>query len=316
MSLARFRHGVQLPLAPCAEQERIVAAIEEQFSRLDAGVAALQRAQQSLKRMRVAVLQAASGGRSIPHAAEEPSSRTLAVCQAERTMQAGSTRSYALPRGWEWTTLGSICECLDSRRIPINKKERLSRGGSVPYYGANGQVGWIDNHLFDEPLVLVVEDETFTGREKPFSYKITGKSWVNNHAHILRPRPGVDVDYLNYALAFYPFTPLTTGTTGRKKLTQRALLGAPLAIPAEHEQKSIAAEIGRRLSLIEHLKEQVNSSLIRAASVRRSILEKAFSGRLVPQDPTAETASDLLERIAAARLTSNGKRPTRTRVPA
>jgi type I restriction enzyme S subunit len=303
-----------IPIAPKDEQKRIVAAIEEQFSRLDSGVAALMRARQNLKRLRIAVLQAALNGKLSPHPGEESSNHAL-LEDLSRTTQGSLTRASGLRRGWEWTTLGSICECLDSRRIPVNKKERLHRGGSVPYYGANGQVGWINDHLFDEPLVLVVEDETFTGREKPFSYKITGKSWVNNHAHVLRPKPGVDVDYLNYALTFYPFIPLTTGTTGRKKLTQRALLGAPLALPPEREQKAIATEVDHRISIIGHLEEQVDSSLIRASLARQSILNQAFSGKLVPQDRGDAPASALLERIAAEQAPSYGQRPARSRKP-
>jgi type I restriction enzyme S subunit len=129
-------------------------------------------------------------------------------------------------------------------------------------------------------LVLVVEDETFTGREKAFSYKIAGKSWVNNHAHVLRPRPGVNVDWLNYSLAYYPFTPLTTGTTGRKKLTQKALLAAPLMLPPESEQEEIAVDIDRQISVINHLAAEVSSGLSRALSCRQGILDQAFSGRL------------------------------------
>ena len=307
--------SVKIPIPSHAEQERIVAAIEELFSRLDAGVAALTRIRQNLKRMRIAVLHTALNGKFSPHSGEESSNHALLASLSARTTQDSLTRVSGLPSGWERTTLGSICECLDSRRIPVNKNERLNRSGSIPYYGANGQVGWIDDYLFDEPLVLVVEDETFTGREKPFSYKITGKSWVNNHAHVLRPRLGVDIDYLNYALAFYPFTPLTTGTTGRKKLTQRALLGASLALPPEHEQVTIAAQIDHRISVIGHLEEQVDSSLVRASAARQSILNQAFSGRLVSQDQGDEPASALLERIAAERASSDGHKPTRSRKP-
>lgn len=73
-----------------------------------------------------------------------------------------------LPIGWIYTTIGEITECLDSKRVPVNKDERAKRVGNIPYYGANGLVGWIDDYLFNENLVIVVEDETFTGRGKTF----------------------------------------------------------------------------------------------------------------------------------------------------
>jgi len=90
------------------------------------------------------------------------------------------------PSNWRKTRVGDISDCLDYLRVPVNKRERLAAHGTIPYYGANGQVGWIDKHLFDEDLVLVVEDETFIGRVKPFSYVVRGKSWVNNHAHVTK----------------------------------------------------------------------------------------------------------------------------------
>ena len=299
---------IRIPLPPQLEQKRIVAAVEEQLSRLDAGVAALERARQSLKRMRRAVLESALKGQL-----RSPSSEVTNDDLSEISRIPKPIRTSDLPKGWEWTTIGSICDCLDSRRVPINKAERLRRGGHLPYYGANGQVGWIDKYLFDEPLVLVVEDETFTGRQRPFSYKITGKSWVNNHAHVLRPRPGVNVDFLNYSLAYYPFIPLTTGTTGRRKLTQRALLTAPLPLPPEDEQEAIVAEVDRRMSLTDHLEGQVNSALDRASACRQSILIQALSGRLVPQDVSDESACVLLQRIAAEKASSNDRRTIRGR---
>ena len=188
-----------------------------------------------------------------------------------------------LLKGWVWATIGQIAECLDSMRVPVNKKERAARQGNIPYYGANGQVGWIDKYLFDETLVLVVEDETFTGRELPFSYKISGKSWVNNHAHVLRNSNAVNVDFLNYSLAHYPFTPLTTGTTGRKKLTQAALLSALYKVPPLSEQIEIVNQIESCLSVAEEIEAAVEINLKRAERLRQSILKQAFSGKLVPK---------------------------------
>ena len=80
--------------------------------------------------------------------------------------------------------LGDVCEFLDHKRKPVTEGLRIS--GPYPYYGANGQQGWIDDFLFDEPLVLLAEDGGHFGSEtKPIAYKIQGKTWVNNHAHVL-----------------------------------------------------------------------------------------------------------------------------------
>ena len=339
--------GFALP--PLPEQHRIVAEIERQFSLLDAGVANLQRVQASLKRYRAAVLQAACTGQLVPTEAEtaraegrpyEPADVLLTRILAERrarweaeqlakreaqgklplsgTWKAKYQEPAApdtsglpeLPEGWVLASIGQISECLDYKRVPINKEERLKRQGSIPYFGANGQVGWIDDYLFDEPLVLVLEDETFTGREKPFSYKIAGRTWVNNHAHVLRATDAVYVDYLNYSLCYYPFTPLTTGTTGRKKLVQARLMSAPYGLPPLAEQERIVAEVERRLSVVENLEQVVKANLKRAERLRQAVLKEAFAGRLVPQYPADEPASVLLERIKAERE-AQAKAPAR-----
>ena len=181
-----------------------------------------------------------------------------------------------LPEGWIWTSIGQVTECLDHVRIPVNKKEREERVGNIPYYGANGRVGWIDNYIFDEPLVLVVEDETFIGRQKPFCYKIVGKSWVNNHAHVLRSTEAVDVDFLNYSLAYYPFIPLTSGTTGRKKLNKSTLIAAPYKLPPLAEQKRIVEKIEQLMGLCDELELKLR----KAREDSEKLLETVVKGLL------------------------------------
>ena len=119
-------------------------------------------------------------------------------------------------KGWELKPLGEVVEFLDNLRVPVKESERAQRKGLYPYDGANGQVGWIDGYIFDEPLVLLAEDGgNFGSKEKPITYKITGKSWVNNHAHVLRPRNGCDIDYLHRALSFYDVSQYLTGQLAR-----------------------------------------------------------------------------------------------------
>src|SRR5438105_132680 len=97
-----------------------------------------------------------------------------------------------LPQSWAAAPLGEVVDLLDHRRVPINADRRETRKGPIPYYGATGQVGWIDDFLFDEELVLLGEDGApFLDSTKQKAYLITGKSWVNNHAHVLRAKPGL-----------------------------------------------------------------------------------------------------------------------------
>ncbi len=241
---------IEMPLPSVPEQKRIVVRIEEFLSQLDTGVETLNRINLQLIRYRRAAVKYELG-------------REYSDCV------------------WNDTVFGSICDCLDSKRKPVNKETRQKAEGKYPYYGANGETGRIDDYLFDEELVLICEDETFTGRIKPFSYIISGKSWVNNHAHILRGKTGVLHNrYLNYVLSYYPFLPIVTGTTGRKKLTQEALLKAPVRICDYQTQEKVVDAIDARLSVCDSIEQTVNTALQQAEAMRQSILKQAFEGRL------------------------------------
>ena len=117
--------------------------------------------------------------------------------------------------------LEECCEILDSKRIPITASDRNK--GQYPYYGANGIQDYVDDYIFDDELVLLAEDGgNFGSKDRPIAYRVSGKCWVNNHAHVLKPKHGLDVDYLCYALMFYDVTGLVNGAT-RMKLTQAAM---------------------------------------------------------------------------------------------
>ena len=150
------------------------------------------------------------------------------------------------------------CEILDSKRIPITASKREK--GIYPYYGANGIQDHINKYLFDDELVLVAEDGgNFNSQTKPIAYRVSGKCWVNNHAHVLKPKSFLDVDYLCYALAFYKVGNLVNGAT-RKKLTQKALKAMTIPIISLPEQKMIVNKIKLVKELIK-IKEQELSKL-------------------------------------------------------
>jgi type I restriction enzyme, S subunit len=148
------------------------------------------------------------------------------------------------PKGWEVSRLDDISECLDRLRRPITESDR--KPGDVPYYGANGQQGWIDKALFDEPLILVAEDGGyFDEPERGVAYRIDGPAWVNNHAHILRAIPArVDTEFLHRALRHFNFLPFISGTT-RAKLTQGQLNAVKLFVPPLDLQREFGARVER-----------------------------------------------------------------------
>ncbi len=135
--------------------------------------------------------------------------------------------------------LSAVCEFLDHLRRPVTESDRVA--GPYPYYGANGQQGTMSKYLFDEPLVLLAEDGGhFDNPGRGIAYRIEGKTWVNNHAHVLRPKSGIEVGYLARVLEHYDVSPFVTGTT-RGKLTKAGASIIPIPVPPQGEQRRIAA---------------------------------------------------------------------------
>jgi len=141
---------------------------------------------------------------------------------------------------WVPMSLNEVAEVLDSQRRPINSDERAKRPGPVPYYGANGQAGWIDEALFDEPLVLLGEDAIDFGNPSARkAYVISGPSWVNNHAHVLRARRDVVLtDFLCHTLNHVDYTDFVAFGT-RSKLTQSKMKQISVDIPPLPVQRRI-----------------------------------------------------------------------------
>lgn len=148
----------------------------------------------------------------------------------------------------EYKKLEDVCEILDSRRVPITAKDRKS--GIYPYYGANGLQDHVADYIFDDELVLLAEDGgNFGSLERPIAYRVSGKCWVNNHAHVLKAKPNIHIDYLCYALMFYNTDGLVNGAT-RQKLTQAAMRQMVIPYRSIDEQEQIVCEIGKLFRLI------------------------------------------------------------------
>lgn len=157
-----------------------------------------------------------------------------------------------LPLGWTSAPLSDLVEVLDGQRRPVNAKERARRQGTVPYFGAAGQVGWIDKPIFDEPLLLLGEDGVqFFDPSRTKAFLVDGPAWVNNHAHVLRVDDEVvDRTYLKYFLDQFDYRGYANGTT-RLKLTQGAMRSIPVVVPPRAEQKRIARAMDEQMSLID-----------------------------------------------------------------
>ena len=148
-----------------------------------------------------------------------------------------------------------VCDLLDSKRVPVTSNKRIH--GPYPYYGANGIQDYVNDYIFDDDLVLLAEDGgNFGSKDKPIAYRVSGKCWVNNHAHVLKPREGLNVDYLCYSLMYYDTKRLVNGAT-RKKLTQAAMKNIKIPILAYNEQLKIVKRIAVVSTLIKNRKKEL-----------------------------------------------------------
>ncbi len=175
--------------------------------------------------------------------------------------------------------LSEVVEFLDSQRRPVTESDR--RAGPYPYYGANGQQGTIDDFIFDEPLVLLAEDGGHFGEpDRSIAYRISGKTWVNNHAHVLRPTSAIDIGYLCRVLENYDVTPFVTGTT-RGKLTKAGASEIPIPVPPLAEQQRIAEVLDRA----EALRAKRRAALVQLDSFTQSLFLDLFGD--LPEKDTA-----------------------------
>lgn len=172
---------------------------------------------------------------------------------------------------WSTSTVEECCDILDNKRIPVNSEVRERRKGIVPYYGANGLQGYIDDFIFDEPLILIAEDggtfDEFATRA--IAYRIEGKSWVNNHAHVLRAKKAFCQDAVFYALEHKDIQSFIVGGT-RSKLNQRALRSITLQLPNRRAEQSKIAEV---LSTVDRAIAQTEALIAKQQRIKTGMMQ-------------------------------------------
>lgn len=214
--------------------------------------------------------------------------KKTALTIEERLQQAlvpAEEQPYEVPENWMWVRLiGNVNSCLDGYRKPINSSERAKRVGKVPYYGATGQVGWIDDYLTNEHLVLLGEDGApFLDLLKDKAYIIFGEAWVNNHAHILKSYFGeIGNVFLMHYLNMVDYKDYVKGTT-RLKLTQGSMQLMPFPLPPLSEQQRIVERIEELFAKLDEAKERLQEGAYSFAVRKAAILHKAFTGELTKQ---------------------------------
>jgi type I restriction enzyme S subunit len=322
-----------VPLPPLPEQHRIVAKIEEVFTKLDAGVEALKKVKAQLKRYRQAVLKYAFEGKLTQEWREankdklEPASvlleriredwEKLTEKKCEEPSLIYTADALKLPEGWKWITSAMIFWFVTSG----------SRGWAK-YYSSTGPIFIRMGNLNHDSIELDLHDiqnvqppsdtEGTRTRVKANDILISitadigmvglvpekfPEAYINQHVALARAVPSCNVKYLAWFLA--------SNANGQKQLTklQRGatkiglglddIRSINIPLPSLSEQDRIVNEIEHYFSITDAIEKVIEQNLKQSGRLRQSILKTTFEGKLVPQDPTDEPAEKLLERIKA-----------------
>jgi type I restriction enzyme S subunit len=182
-------------------------------------------------------------------------------------------------KGWVETTLDKISINLDSKRIPITKNVRSN--GEYPYYGASGIVDYVADYIFEGDNLLVSEDgANLLARSTPIAFSVTGKYWVNNHAHILHFENMATQRFVEFYLGSIKLNEYITGAA-QPKLNQKALNTRPIPIPmAVEEQAKIVKSLEALHEETTRLAAIYQQKLAALEALKKSLLHQAFSGEL------------------------------------
>ena len=313
--------SVEFRVPPRAEQQRIVLALDEAFSKLDAGEAALRTVRQKLKRMREAVLAAAVTGQLVP---QDSTDTTASKLLADFGVVPMGEVQRVIPIGWEWARVGDLAEVISGPAFPSSEFKgpsegiRLLRGENIE----PGRLRWRDTKTWPDSLIggfehlCVGGDDLILAMDRPLvtaGLKLARVKATDLPALLvqrvarIRARNPKLIGIITITLQESRFSShLLRGQVGTQlpHITLRDIRDYPIAVPPEAEQHRIVEEVERQFSVLDACERAVDAGLARSAALRRSVLRAAFEGRLVPQDSTDEPASVLLERVRAERAAS------------
>ena len=277
------------------------------------------------KKLRQKILALAIHGKLVPQDPnDEPASVLLERIRAEKerlvkegkikkskAAKTSDTPHYEqVPSGWDVTNIGELLINRDGERKPVSSAIRSKQENKIyDFYGAAGVIDKVDDYIFNERLLLIGEDgANLLSRSKDNAFFAEGKYWVNNHAHVLDATDKSLLVYVAIVINAIKLDDYVTGSA-QPKLSQDNLNKIPIFLPPLEEQKRILAEIGRWFALIDNIEQEKVNLQATIKQAKSKILDLAIHGKLVPQHPNDEPASELLKRInPAAEITcDNGQ---------
>jgi type I restriction enzyme S subunit len=185
------------------------------------------------------------------------------------------TEQGEIPEEWEVVELSEAAEFHDGVRKPVKSGDRAKMRGIYRYYGASGVVDYVNDFLFDGVYILLGEDgENILSRNLPLVFKVEGKFWVNNHAHVMQPKKGFDIDYLTAFLESLDYSLLNSGTA-QPKLNKQSCLTIKVAKPGIYEQNAIANTLTDMDKEIDALEQRLNKT----KQLKQGMMQELLTGR-------------------------------------
>ena len=184
-----------------------------------------------------------------------------------------------LPEHWDILRTAHLFQNLDSERVPLSEVERADLEKKYPYYGASGQIDFVDRYIFDEDHILVGEDgANLILQSTPIAFIARGKYWVNNHAHILKPKDCL-LEFWTHMLNQVPYGSFVSGSA-QPKLTGEALGNIVLPVPPLEERKAIADKIESQIKESAKVQPQIKASIDLLREFRSALITAAVTGQI------------------------------------
>ena len=185
------------------------------------------------------------------------------------------TEIGTIPEDWEISELQNAVDFLDGLRRPVKSGDRAKISGIYPYYGASGIVDYVNDFIFDDELILLGEDgENILSRNLPLAFKVSGKIWVNNHAHVMKPKNDFDIGYLTDFLESLDYSLLNSGTA-QPKLNKQNCLKIKVAKPSLKEQTLIATA----LSDVDNLISELEKLITKKQAIKTATMQQLLTGK-------------------------------------
>jgi type I restriction enzyme, S subunit len=247
------------------EQERIAAYLDASCVAIDAAVAAKRRQLETLDALRKSTIKRAV---------------TQGLNPLVKTQRTEVEWIPEMPHHWRLVRVKDVMEFFNTVRVPLSAAERgVMVEKAYDYYGASGVIDKVESYLFDGTYILIAEDgANLLTRSKPLAFLATGKFWVNNHAHILKPRWGGDDTFFVNLLESQDFSLFVTGAA-QPKLTMDNLGRFKLAVPRVAEQKEIAAFIRKKDAEFRQLFSQIERQIETVVAYRKSLIHECVTGQ-------------------------------------